>query len=250
MKHSNTKRNGTPKMMPNMTTKTARSIPRALQFASGPPDERQGFSRHMFKEDLYTGIIPYSLRLQGKEWISVAAEEEEQNKVSTLCDSVGRGHSHSPENSVEGAVREIALRLAHFGIALFEILKGSKDSPATLYAFNSSRAWSLPTVYIQIAPRTSWKYLERKYAVVPKGDVWRVKLPRRLMSVRAYRTLLAQLSAWPDLGPDFLQAEMEKGRFPQDFSDPDYNRHRRIHPYRATRKQAYVRRASSLDYVT
>src|SRR5260370_39546341 len=135
MNHSNTKRNGTPKMMPNMTTKTARSIPRALQFASGPPDERPGFSRHMFQEDVYTGIIPYSLRLQGKEWISVAAQEEEQDQVSTLCDSVGRVHSHSPENSVEGAVREIALRLAHFGRAAFGVLKGCKASASTLYGF-------------------------------------------------------------------------------------------------------------------
>lgn len=239
-----------PKMMPNRTTKTTRSIPRALQFASGPPDERQGFSRHMFQQDVYTGILPYSLRLAGKEWLSLTAEEEERNKVSILCDSLGRGNSHSPENSVEGAVQEIALLLAHFGIALFEILKGSKDSPATLYAFNSSRAWSLPTVYLQVAPRTSWKYLERKYALVPKGDVWRVKLPRRLMSVRAYRTLLAQLSAWPDLGPDFLQAEVEKRRFPQDFSIADYNRQLRIHQYRATRKWGWVRRDWSLDYVT
>ncbi len=204
----------------------------------------------MFQQDVHAGIVPYNLRLGEEKWISLTGEKEEREKVSILCDSVGRGYSYSSEDSVKDAMREIALSLAYFGIALFEILEGSKDSSATLYAFNSSCAWSLPAVYLQVAPRTSWQFLERKYALVPKSDVWRVKLPRKLASVRGYRTLLAQLSAWPELGPDFLQAELEKRRFPQDFSVTDYNRQLRIHQYRATRKWGWVRRDWSLDYVT
>src|SRR5262249_20222656 len=65
-----------------------------------------------------------------------------------------------------------------------------------------------------------------------------------------YRTLLDQLSAWPELGPDFLQAEIEKRRFPQDFVVGDYNRLLRIHQYRVTRKWGWTRRDWSLDYIT
>jgi len=204
----------------------------------------------MFQQDVDAGIVPYSLGREEEEWISLTGEEEERGKVSILCDSAGRGYAHSPQDSVKDAMREIALRLAHFGIALFEILEGSKDSPPTLYAFNPSYTWSLPMMYLQFAPRSSWQFLERKYAVVPKSDVWQVRLPRRLTSVREYRTLLAQLSAWPELGPDFLQSDLEKRQFPQDFSVADYNRRLRIHQYRATRKWGWVRRDWSLDYVT
>jgi len=58
------------------------------------------------------------------------------------------------------------------------------------------------------------------------------------------------LSRWPTLGPDFLQSELEKRRFPQDFSVSDYSRLLRVHQYQVTRDWGWTTRDWSLDYVT
>lgn len=238
-----------------MTTKpsTNRAIPaepKALQLVTGPTHERQAFAMQMFQEDLQTGIFPYRMRIDHGERISIVADEEERNKIAAVCEPIGRGSSHSAEDSVEGAVQDIALRLAHYGVALFELLHGSNSELPTLSSFNPSHVWSLPGFYLQLAPRSSWKYAKKKYALLEKSGIWRVKLPAKLGTAREHRSLLSQLSAWPELGPDFLPVELHKGRFPEEFRVGDYNRMLRIHNYRVTRKWGWACRNLSLNYTS
>jgi hypothetical protein len=228
----------------------AQPVPKAVRFASGPPSAREGFAKHMFQEDLYSGIAPYSLRRGNNECISVTGDEPDRERVSILCASLGRGHSFSVERSVADAIETIGVQLAHYGTALFEKLGGSKDVPLTLSSFSPEHVWSLPGFFLQIVPRQSWSYTKRKYAFIRSKDVWRLRLPRQFGSIRKYRAMLAQLSAWPTLGPDFVHSELEKRRFPQDFSVSDYSRLLRVHQYRVTRDWGWTTRDWSLDYVT
>jgi hypothetical protein len=204
----------------------------------------------MFQEDLYSGIAPYFLRRGRSEFISLTGTEEDREKVSILCSSLGRGHPFSAEQSVADAIETIGIQLAHHGTALFEKLGGSKDVPLTLSSFSPEHVWSLPGFFLQIVPRQSWSYTKKKYAFIRSKDVWRLKLPRQFGSMRKYRTMLAQLSAWPTFGPGFLQSELDKRRFPQDFSVSDYGRLLRVHQYRVTRDWGWTTRDWSLDYIT
>lgn len=225
-------------------------MPKAVRFASGPPSDREGFAKHMFLEDLYSGIAPYSWRRGEGKFILVTGDEEDRERVSILCGSLGGGRSFSVERSLADAIEKIGVQLAYYGTALFEKLGGSKDVPLTLSPFSPEHVWSMPGVFLQIVPRESWSYTDRKYAFIRSKDVWLLSLPPQLGSVRKYRAILAQLSAWPTLGPDFLQSELEKRRFPQDFSVSDYSRLLRVHQYRVTRDLGWTTRDWSLDYVT
>lgn len=237
----------TAKKQPN---KVARPVPRAARFASGPPKDREAFAKHMFQEDLCSGILPYHLRRGENEWISVTGNEEDRRKALALCGSLGAGRPFSVERSVADAIETIGVRLAHYGVALFEKLGGSEGVPLTLSPFNEEHVWSLPGLFLQMVPRQSWEYTKKKYAFIPSKYVWRVRLPRQLGSRRKYRAMLAEFSAGSSLGPDFLQAELEKRRFPQEFSVGDYMRLVRVHQYRATRGWGWPTRDWSLDYVT
>lgn len=204
----------------------------------------------MFQEDLYSGIAPYPWRRGETEHVLLTGDKEDRDKVSILCGSLGGGRSLSVERSLAGAIENVGVQLAYYGTALFEKLGGSKDVPLTLSAFSPEHVWSMPGFFLQVVPRNSWTYTERKYAFIRSKDVWRVRLPPQLGSVKKYRVMLAQLSAWPTLGPDFLQSELEKRRFPEDFSVSDYSRLLRVHQYRVTRDWGWTIRDWSLDYVT
>jgi len=226
-------------------------MPKALHFAPSQSDEANALSRHMFQEDIYTGIFPYHFARGDENKIFILGEEQEKQKLFALFDSLGRGHSYSTEDSARDAVDQIALRLAHYGVALFEIVKNSENSSVVLSSFNPDFAWRLPAFYLQIAPRYAWTHTDRKYALLKKNEVWRVTLPATLGSVQQYRAMLSGLSAWSVMGPDFLEAELEKKRrFPSDFVVADYHRMLQVHQYRVTRRWGWIKRDWSLDYVT
>lgn len=205
----------------------------------------------MFQEDIYTGILPYHFTRDDESKIVIVGEDQEKLKLSALFDSLAHGHSYSTEDSARDALGQIALRLAHYGVALFEIVKNSENPSVVLSSFNPDFAWRLPAFYLQIAPRYTWTRTDRKFAFLRRSDVWRVTLPPALVQVSQYRAILSELSAWSAMGPDFLGAELEeKRRFPSDFVVADYQRMLRVHQYRVTRRWGWIRRDWSLDYVT
>jgi hypothetical protein len=234
----------------NERSRAPRAVPKAIRFASGPPNQPGGFAKSMFQEDLYSGIAPYPWRRGGNEFISVTGNDDDREKVSTLFASLGRGRAFPVERSVADAIEIIGVQIVHYGAAVFEKLGGSKDVPLTLSSFSPEHVWRVPGLFIQVVPRTAWGYAERKYAVIRSRDVWRLKLPRQLGSVRGYRAMIRQLSTWSPLGPRFLQSELEKRRFPEDFSVGDYSRLLRVHQYQVTRELGWTARDWSLDYVT
>jgi len=234
-----------------MTKNQTNSVkPKALRFAWGKANRREAFSKQMFQEDLHSGVLPYHLRRGENEVVAVSGEVDELHKVSVLCDSLGRGRSYSVERSVEDAITEIALRISYYGVALFERVGGWENIPLTMYSFGSEHVWSGPGFLLQIVPRERWSYTKQKFAIIPSNDVWRIRMPYQLGSPRKYRALLDTLSAWPELGPPFLQSDLDEGRFPRNFAIEDYRRLIRTHQYRATREWGWATRDWSLDYVT
>src|SRR6266852_5490850 len=93
---------------PNIKTVTAK--PKALHFAPPPSDEGDALSRHMFREDIYTGIFPYHFTRDDENKIFILGEEQEKQKLPALFDSLGRGHSYSTEDSARDALDQVALR--------------------------------------------------------------------------------------------------------------------------------------------
>jgi len=204
----------------------------------------------MFQEDVQ--LMGHFSRSRRNEKPSLRLEgaEEEVTRATSVCASIAGDRHYRGEENISGAIENVVLHLAYDGKALFEVVDDPENSAFSLSSFNPDYVWNLVFSYLQVAPRASWKYLDRKYTVLAKSAVWRVDMPQELGGARGFRRVLKEMSAWSSLGPEFYQHDLERRQLPKEFVFGDYRKAHQIQLYRATREWGWNGRDWSLDYIT
>jgi len=150
-----------------------------------------------------------ALRLEGAE--------EEITKANLLCASLAGDRHYRQEENISGAIENVILHLAYHGRALFETVPDPEDSALSLSSFNPDYVWNLLFIYLQVAPRWSWRDLDRKFALLKKSAVWQVDMPQELGGAQGFRKTLQEMSAWSSLGPEFYQEDLKRGQLQGEF---------------------------------
>jgi hypothetical protein len=236
-------------MVKTKRNKRPRGARKALQFIAPRAYDNPPLYRHMFEQDVQM-IGHFSPSRRSEPVFRLDGPEEHRAKALALCGSLAGDRGRWPEENVARAIEKIVLYLAHYGRGLFEIVVEPEESALSLAPFSPDYAWSLPFCYLQVAPPATWGDLSQKYAVLRRGVVWRVDMPRELGGRAGFRRVLKGLAEWPSLGPEFYQSDIERGQFSKEFVFGDYRRAYQVQLYRATRSWGWAGRDWSLDNVT
>jgi hypothetical protein len=216
-----------------------------------------GLQAHMFIQDLYGSIIPYSRKHSGVA--EVKGVEDARNKALDLCNSLARYDNRDESYTIVEAIEGVAMHLAWGGRALFEIIRPTDgDATLALNSFSSRRLLHLPGVYAQFIPRADRRYgmatgqhgASKTVNLIPARDVWRIEMPRALGGYFGYRRLLWALKRFPSVGPDFLTSDIEQGQFTPTFDPAAYSEAEVRYISRVTRRWGWNRRDFTSKYDT
>lgn len=204
----------------------------------------------MFVEDIHAGLMGFRhLAEDDERRVEVEGDETGKALLGAVCTSLSDYPRHELGDTVQSAIESIALRLAWFGEAIYEICgTGAEIALASVMPY---RLFRVPGGFVQLIPRTDRQRFEgRRYAFLPRSCAWRVRLPRRVGGSRGHRRLLNQLTAVSQPAPEFWTRELESGKFATEFVFSDYNGSRDAYIARLTRRWGWNRRDSSGTYNT
>jgi hypothetical protein len=199
----------------------------------------------MFIQDIHAGLMGFRHVAQddGRR-VEVQGDEAGKAALEAICSSLSDHSRYELGETVQSAIESIALRLAWFGKAVYEICGSGTD--VSLESVPPHGLFRIGGGFIQLVPKKDRQWLDgHRYAFLPASCAWVVRLPRRLGGPRAHRRLLDQLTAVSQPAPEFWTRELEAGKFTTEFLVSDYNRTRGAYIARITRRWGWNRRDSS-----
>jgi hypothetical protein len=219
-------------------------------FPSDAGSRRPALYSHMLMEDLHSGILGYDLSEEGENRrILVNGEERGTAAVMALCASLACGSMHGGK-IVESAIEAVALHLAWYGEAVYEICRVGEQN-LSLESVPPSHLFRAPGAFIQLIPAQDRRWARgRRYTLLPARLAWVVRVPRELGGPRGYRKLLSRLTAMSASAPEFWNRDLSEGKFTPEFPFGDYNGMRMAYVARITHRWGWNRRDSSGTYDT
>jgi hypothetical protein len=234
--------------IPIVSDDQPRPRPKALRFFVQGPQDQLSFNLSMLTQDIQSAILVPRSHSSGFS-IKLVGQDGECERANQVCQKISE-ERYNRAGHIQAAIERVVFYLVFRGRALFELVRDADDAVAEVISFLPDRVWILLGNYVQVAPRDSWSQLEKKYVVLKGRDVWRVEIPQQLGGYRKYRRLLAQISTWPSLGPEFQRRDLEQGKWPRDFVIGDYMREYFAQRYRVTRKWGWDTRDWNSQYIT
>lgn len=209
----------------------------------------KGIETHMFTDDVRNGVMPYR-NSESSDGYSVSFEENPGvTNVLTALSHYG-GSFYSKEDLLRHAVDEIALRLAWYGRAVYQIcyIEDSKEidlKPCTL-----DRLYILLGFYIHHVPIGDREAFKSTFIVVSKRNVWELEMPAALGGAVQYRKILRGLKRYKGTLPLFMEEDLEAQRPNPHFNLSDYILRKEVNEARLTASWGWNRRDSSLKHET
>lgn len=208
---------------------------------------------HMFREDVYLGVMPIGGRSRIYPDFSVQIHGNEAATkclISLLVSLIDYGYYDLPELLCE-AVERIAADLTWHGCAVYEIvIENNNFQSISLSGFTLHGLLKVPGFYIQLVPVRDWRLLKKLFAIIPSSCVWKIAIPSILGGYKGYKKMITNLARFDRPGPGFLSADLEARQQTPGFNFMDYVRKKEIFDAYVTRSWGWDRRDSSLDYQT
>jgi len=219
---------------------------KALSFFNNKSNQgNENLNLHMFKEDLYQGIMPIGARTDYHPEFQVKLEgkNSDYNKVMNLLKSMTRRSHGSVSEQVCDFVESIGFNLVQNGQAFFEIVRGEDESASYyLNSFTSEPILKLHSYYIQYIPK---KFNVKKRVVFMHRDkVWKVRMVEELGGVKGFKKTLDDLEIHDPLGPYFLKENLSSFK-KYSFNLSEYFLKLDIYIQRTTRKFGWDKRGDS-----
>lgn len=216
------------------------SARRSLRFyRPGHGARDDGFWSLTFVQDISNAAF----RVRDYSRLEPASEEFS----SRLCKILECGRRRDVLEELDRFLNQVVGGLAYEGRTLYEVLRARDGSgafrlvPLPLVG----RCISLPRYWLQIVPKESRKQTGgRRFALIPKRDVWSVSLPPSLGSPRSHRALVRTLSALYAKMPDFV---FRHDGIPAAYSFAAHRRASDVAVARSTRHWGWTGRSSWKD---
>jgi hypothetical protein len=203
---------------------------------------------HMFTEDVRTGLMPYT-RVEGSEKFSVSIGEDPA--AIELMQSLAGRDPYSKEELVCAAVNDVGQRLSWHGRATYQIIADdSKSEIIRLRSCTPERLYRVPGFYIHHVPVADRKEFPSRFILVPKAQVWEVRIPDQLGGVNEYLRILTGLKRYKTSFPQFFVEDLRVEKTTLNFQSSEYIRYKKAVEARLTALWGWPSRDTSLDHET
>jgi hypothetical protein len=190
-------------------------------------------------------IVPF--RSRGTRNATFNGTADQVKKASNLMGSLGRDSHGNESDQIFGAIEEIAMHLAWFGEALYEIVP---SDPPTLQSFLPERVLKFPMAYLQIVPRQDYLVAKRRFVLLRSRMVLRIAMPQSLGGAMKYKRILKGLRKISSAAPPFWLADLEAKKHDNRFSFKEYVWLKTVHIASLTAKWGWNRRDYGNEYGT
>lgn len=205
---------------------------------------------HMFTEDIHLAIMPIGGRTDKRNDFSVEFQGDELycEKAKEIIGELGEFDRYDTAAMVCDAVDNISRHLAWEGQAVYEIIKDNEQ--IYIHSFTTKYLFKVILWYLQIVPPGDWGLWKRKFTLINKKRIWKVKMPRVLGGARGYKKVLKRLRKYSHLGPKFYREDLEHGLKTENYDFMKYVRNSEIYFNRVTNNWGWNRRDWSQEKCT
>ncbi len=204
----------------------------------------------MFIEDVHLAVMPIGGRTERYPNFSVIikGEEVERARALHLLGSHKHAYRNNDKEAISDRVNEIAEHLSWQGRALYEIVLSKREvNEYSLYGFTTARLIKVLGFYIQVVPLADYKYIKKRFIILPSKDVFDIAMPPCLGGVSGYRKVLYKLRRFDALGPKFWQRDLEKRKGMPTFDLREYRGLVEAYQSRVTKVWGWNRRDYLLE---
>jgi hypothetical protein len=226
--------------------------PRAVRFWHVPTFQDRSATLHMFTQDIHAMVMPPKGGSQREIEIGISGSEKGKARVLLLLASIAHHERYHEDEAISDVVQTIANYLATFGEVVFEIVRDENREALALSAFTPDSVRNAAVGWVQWIPPRERQHMEEpeRFLFFRRTEVFAVSLPRSLGGRAAHRRTLKKLARFESIGPKFLQADIEKGKWQAGVEIGDYHRKKRSFDYILTNRWGWNGRDASLQYVT
>jgi hypothetical protein len=204
---------------------------------------------YMFIKDIQLNIMPIGgISKQEKFSIKFQGRRSDCDKAKKLVRQLGEFDKYEESEMSCDAVDNVVKNIVWDGQAYYEIVKDKKQT--YLNSFTSRNLFKIFNWYIQIIPPKDRGLWKRKYSIINKKDVWKIKIPKKLGGKKKYKKIIKNLGNYDGFGPKFYTQNMKNGVFDTSFNFLDYRRKSKIYVNLSTKNWGWNRRDWSQDNCT
>lgn len=205
---------------------------------------------HMFTEDIHLAIMPIGGRTekQGDFTVGLQGEDPDCEKAKEIIGELGQFDKYDTAAMVCDAIDNIARHLAWEGQSVYEIIKDNEQ--VYIHGFTSKNLSKILFWYLQIIPLGDWDLWKRKFTLINRKRIWKVRMPHELGGTSGYKIILKRLRKYSHLGPSFYRQDLERGLTTKNYDFLKYVRNSEIYFNRVTHKWGWNRRDWSQERCT
>ena len=137
----------------------------------------------MFIEDVHLAVMPIGGRTDKFPDFSatITGQASDRKRALLLLASLKNRYHDGDKEAISDRVNEIAEHLSWRGRAFYEIVQNAGEQNGySLHGFTSAHLIRVPGFYIQLVPLADYKYVEKRFIVLPSKLVWEITMPRCL----------------------------------------------------------------------
>jgi len=150
---------------------------------------------HILREELSLQVFPFTSNETKKVLISGVDAEKATKLLSTIESS-----EHYGRICLFSTLNTLSRYLTYNGNVSFEILE-LDNSEYSLFSISSQKMFTIFNHILQWIPRKFRSDSKNLIAIKPKRLVWKLDMPKQLITTKRYRALLKSLSKLTELQP-------------------------------------------------
>lgn len=220
----------------------------------------------MFREDVRLGIMPIggeSNRVPDFT-VEIQGNSDHKNRAIAILEGppniFGNYRSDSLEKLLVDVVDILVGTLLEYGRSVHKIAEIRGDGETyRLHNFLCQHFFHAFGRYIQIIPKDDRNLAykgypilpglwNKVYVIIPKRDVWTIAMPKKLGGYRGYRSMIRNLTRFPDVAPRFFMDQLSKQEWSMNFDPQLHKSERAFFVANATKQWGWNQRDYDLEH--
>lgn len=207
----------------------------------GDSNYGRGHYKHMFIEDVVTGIIPIHLNSDDdKSKASLECNDCDLDLIKNILNSFTQyGEKYNIDRLIKDAIEGIARDIAWYGESIYEICKISENE-IKFISLIPTNFIDLKLFYIQTPPKNTEKRLFPKF--INSKNLWKISIPKSLQKNYSYKKVLSSIDLFDSTMPKPMRDDLYQGNSLSTYDSKKYREKQFIHVNELTRDWGWDQR--------
>jgi len=188
------------------------NFPNTIQALRINTNNLNGTNTHMFREDIYSSIMPISGESNNFPEFNVKliGEESENKKASLILEELAEysNYYYNDTKLISDIVRNIARYLSFNGWMTYEILYDNEKNKIRFIGFGTKRLYKIYKWYVQVPPSDIG--YKKKFNVLQEDNIWAIEIPSKLGGKKNFQQIINKLDKFDSLMPEFFEEDMSQ----------------------------------------